>query len=488
MKTYKFRMYPEKREIGKLENTLSMCRHLYNWSLAERITAYQIRRYSNSVEISIKPGKTKILSTCFGQIFYPETKESVAVKALITIEGMFGITFSAFWENVPRNITCYDQNKKLPGMKEVKPWYKSVYSQVLQNVIERLDGAYEKFFEGLKEGKKKAGFPKFKKRGKYSSITYPQYKFRPENGKIRIPKIGNVKIVYHREIPKRAIIKTLTIKKDGGKWFACFSVEMPKKVKPEHKQDLAKSIGLDAGLIDFYYGSDGSHVPVPKYFRKREKQLARLQRKFQRLRDEYKGKGKPSAYYKTLKALQKVHYRIRCQREDFHHKQANRLLLEFDIIIHEDLNIQGMKRRPKPKQDEEGKYLPNRAAQKVGLNKSISDVAWGKFFQILNYKALAMGKEVIPIDPKYTSQICSGCGKTVEKTLSMRTHICPFCGLILPRDYNSALYIRDLGLEKKRAGIKTKTKAKSAIPGDYVSVANTVKDSGRSTLRQAVVR
>jgi len=484
MKTYKFRIYPEKREINKLENTLSMCRHLYNRSLAERVMSYEIRRYSNFVESSIKPGKTKIFSTCFGQILYAETKETVAVKTLIPIEGIFGIAFSAFWENVPRDITYNYQQDNLPSMKKEKPWYKSVYSQVLQNVLQRLDGAYEKFFEGLKEGKKKAGFPKFKKRGKYSSITYPQYKFRPENGKITVPKIGKVKIVYHREIPKRAIIKTLTIKKDGGKWFACFSVEMPKK-EMEHKQDLSKSIGLDAGLIDFYYGSDGSHVPVPKYFRKREKELKRLQRKIQKLRDEYKGKKKPKKYYKVLKALQKVHYRIRCQREDFHHKQANRLLQEFDIIVHEDLNIQGMKRRPKPKQDEEGKYLPNRAAQKAGLNKSISDVAWGKFFQILNYKADAMGKEVIPIDPKYTSQICSGCGNTVEKTLSMRTHICPFCGLILPRDYNSALYIRDLGLEK-RVKDKAKNKAKSAIPRDYVSVANTVKDSGRSTLRQAI--
>jgi len=270
-------MYPEKREIGKLENTLSMCRHLYNWSLAERISAYQIRRYSNFVESSLKPGKTKIFSTCFGQIFYPETKEPVAVKTIITIESIFGIIFSTFWESFPRNIDYEYQSAKLPPMKEVKPWYKSVYSQVLQNVLKRLDGAYEKFFEGLKEGKKKAGFPKFKKRGKYSSITYPQYKFRPENGKITIPKIGDVKIVYHREIPKRAIIKTLTIKKDGGKWFACFSVEMPIKAKPEHKQDLAakrepsvsKSIGLDAGLIVRLVGE--LKPPAPGFARVRGK-------------------------------------------------------------------------------------------------------------------------------------------------------------------------------------------------------------------------
>ena len=222
--------------------------------------------------------------------------------------------------------------------------------------------------------------------------------------------------------------------------FRSFSCEVPHTHR-EPKQDLEKSIGIDVGLIDFYYGSDGSHIEVPRYLRKSEEKLKKLQKRFSKTQKRTK------KWYKLLKSLQKAHYKVKSQREDFLHKQANRLLKDFDVIIHEDLNIQGLKRRPKPKQDENGKYLPNNASAKAGLNKSISDVSWGKFFEILKYKALVYGKTVIAIDPKYTSQICSLCGNVVEKSLSMRTHICPFCGLVIPRDYNSAIYIKGLGLE-----------------------------------------
>ncbi len=429
--TYKYRIYPGKSQENKLENTFSMCRHLYNWSLSERITSYQIWQSAKAIEKSLN---NIILSSPMGQVFYSEDKELPAVNLLTTIEGIFGILFSSIWCNVPGKADYYSQADNLPELKKDRPWYKGVHSQVLQNTLKRLDTAYEGFFN---EGK---GYPKYKKRGEWKSITYPQYKVHPDGNKITVSKIGEIKIVYHREIPKEATIKTLTIEKDGGKWFACFSFEIT-HTHIEHKQDLSKSIGIDAGLIDFYYGSDGSHIEVPQYLRKSEKKLKKLQRKFSVTQKRTK------KWYKILKALQKAHFKVKCQREDFLHKQANRLLCDFDVIIHENLNIQGMKRRPKPKQDEEGKYLPNNAGAKAGLNKSISDVSWGKFFAIVKYKALISGKTVIAIDPKYTSQICSGCGNMVNKSLSMRTHICPVCNLIIPRDYNSALYIKRLGTE-----------------------------------------
>ncbi|HPZ08567.1 MAG TPA: transposase [Candidatus Eremiobacteraeota bacterium] len=443
MKSYKYRIYPGKSEEGKLENTLSMCRHLYNWSLRERNNNYQLWKQAKTIEksINVEVDKKVIFSSPMGQFFYKRGNEAISVKTLTRIEGILGIMFSSTWENVPRNINYNYQQDNLSSLKEERPWFKSVHSQVLQDVLGRVDEAYEGFYN---EGK---GYPKYKKKGQYSSITYPQnIKFPKEDEKtpgkykINVSKIGETKIVYHRHMPKVATIKTLTIEKDGGKWFACFSCEL-KHTHIEPEQDLSKSIGIDMGLIDFYYGSDGSHVEVPKYLRKSEKKLQNLQRRFN---NEEK---RTKRWYKLLKSLQKVHYKVRSQREDFLHKEANRLLKDFDIIIYEDLNIQGLKRRPKPKQDEGGKYLPNGASAKSGLNKSISDVSWGKFFEILKYKALVRGRTLKAIDPKYTSQICSQCGSMVEKSLSMRTHICPVCGLIIPRDYNSALYIKRLGLE-----------------------------------------
>ena len=159
-----------------------------------------------------------------------------------------------------------------------------------RQVLNRLDNAYEGFFN---EGK---GHPKYKKKGQWTSITYPQYSSPPLEDKIRVSKIGEIKIVYHRHIPKEGSIKTLTIERDGGKWFACFSFEVNHThVEPE--QDLSKSIGIDAGLIDFYYGSDGSHVEVPKYLRKSEKKLKKLQRRFS------KSEKRTKKWYKILLSL-----------------------------------------------------------------------------------------------------------------------------------------------------------------------------------------
>ncbi len=378
-KSFKYRIYPTEAQITNLINQFSMCRYLYNWSLEERIKAY---------------------------------------------------------ENEQISITYNEQQNKLPELKKERPHFKGVYSQVLQDVLKRLDSAYQGFFRRVKKGDT-AGFPKFKKKGDWDSITYPLYRYSVSS-QIYVPKVGTVKIIYHREIPKEAKIKTLTITKESDKWFACFSVEL--SINIEHKQGLANSIGIDLGLIDFLYASDGSHVPAPKYYRKLQNRLARLQRRFAKA-DKYSSK-----WYKLLKAIQKVYYRIRCLKHDFLHKTANALLEKADIIFHENLNISGMMRRPKPKQDEEGKYLPNNASAKSGLNKSFADASLGQFLNTLKSKAVALGKKVIGVPPHYTSQECPVCHQIVKKSLSVRTHRCP-CGFVANRDFAASLNILRIGLD-----------------------------------------
>jgi putative transposase len=245
-------------------------------------------------------------------------------------------------------------------------------------------------------------------------------------------------MIYHRDIPEGAKIKTLTITKEADKWFACFSVELATDIEP--KQGLLTSVGIDLGLIDFLYASDGSNVPAPKYYGKLQSRLARLQRRFTKA-DKYSAK-----WHKLLKAIQKVYYRIRCLKHDFLHKTANELLEKADIIFHENLNIIGMMRRPKPKQDEDGKYLPNNASAKSGLNKSIADASWCQFLNILKYKAAEPGKKVIGVSPHYTSQECPKCHCMVKKSLSVRTHRCP-CGFVANRDFAASLNILRIGLD-----------------------------------------
>ena len=381
---HKYRIYPYKSQITKMENHFSMLRHLYNWSLQERIDVYE------------KDGKS---------------------------------------------INYYDQANALTQLKIDRPWFKDVYSQVLQKQLKILDQAFQNFFRGCKSGEN-IGFPKFLKKGELTSMTYPQFNNKPKDGLITIPKIGKVKVVYHRDIPEESKIKTLTVKVEAGdKWFVCFSIEIDSPVEFKLTNHL-DSIGIDMGLNDFIYDSDGNHIEAPKFFRKLEKKLSKLQRRLANSKKFSK------QWYKIKKAISKVFYRIRCQRNDFFHKLANRLLSNVQVVCCEKLNIKNMTKRVKSKQDEQTKqYLPNGQSAKSGLNKSILDAGWGTFLTILESKAIKFGKLVVKVPAAFTSQKCSSCGEIVKKSLSIRTHKCSSCGLVLNRDHNAAINIKTLGLK-----------------------------------------
>lgn len=375
--TYKYRIYPLASQITKIKNIFSMCRHLYNWNLQQRIETY---------------------------------------------------------EKEKRTVAYSEQQNALPSLKKERPWFAHVYSQVLQDVLQRLDKAYQSFF------RQKKGFPKYKKRGQWNSITYPQYESRPENGIITVPKVGKIKLVYHRPIPEEAKIKTLTITQEGGKWFACFSIELPDRLEPKLEQ--TRAIGIDLGLNSFIYSSNGEALAAPRYLQKVQKKLKRLQRKLSGLEK------KTTNYFKALRALQKVHYRLRCKRLSFFYSQAHHLFEQNDIVIVEDLDIGSMTKRPDSQKDEKtGQYLPNGATQKARLNASIYDVGWGMFLNVLRHVANKHGKQVVSVEPAYTTQSCSNCGTLVAKGLSERTHSCPACGYTANRDYNAAKNILRLGLE-----------------------------------------
>jgi len=386
LKTYKYRAYPTKAQTSNIENQFSMCRCLYNWALADRIWLY---------------------------------------------------------ENHGVSIDCYSQINELPILKAERPWFKGVHSQVLQDVLKRLDLGFKSFFRRVKEGAGAAGFPKVKKFKQYNSITYPQYSEAPISNTIKVPKIGNLKIVFHRNLPENAKVKTLSVTKEAGKWFVCFSFEHEFEV--EHKQSSTfVPLGIDLGLDAFLYDSNGKHVKAPRFFRKSQDKLAKLQVKFS------KAEKKSKRYGRLLVAIQKCHYKIKCQRQDFHHKTANDLLSKIDVLVVEKLTVKNMSRKPKPKKDPNSDdYLPNGASAKAGLNKSILDAAWSSFVNLLKYKSEQAGKLLICVNPAFTSQICSCCGEIVWKTLSIRTHRCTNCGLVLNRDHNAAINILRLGLQSQ---------------------------------------
>lgn len=313
------------------------------------------------------------------------------------------------------SISGYDQAKQLTLIKKDFPEIKVVGSQTLQDVLERLDKAYKAFFRRVKSGEK-AGFPRFKNRNSYNSFTLKQTGYTLEGRYLYIKNVGRFKLFLSR--PIEGDIKTVTIRRmPTGKWFVAFSCDnVPAKQFPQ----TSKQVGIDVGIKSFCVDSEGGQIANPKYFVNAEKQLRRRQRKLSRRR---KGSARRN---KARMLVAKAHEKVTNQRNDFLHKVSNKYINDFQTIYIEDLKIKNM--------------VKNRH-----LSKSISDCSWGIFFQFLSYKAANAGREVVRVNPSGTSQRCSACGEKVQKSLSVRIHCCPFCGLIIDRDLNASLNIRQDG-------------------------------------------
>ncbi len=357
-KTYQFRIYPNKNQEVVLNRTLSTCRHLYNDSLAQRKRQAEL---------------------------YQLKKE-----------------FNVFPWGKPEWINYYEQKRELAAAKT--PEQKEVFSQILQDVIKRVDRSFKNFFNGF-------GYPRFQGRNRYNSFTYPQMGFSIENGKLKLSKIGNIKIILHREIEGK--IKTCTIKKDIDQWYVSFSCEIEKPIIPVK---IKTEIGIDAGLSSLITLSNGRQIEPPGFLRESEEKLTQEQKRLSRKKLRSKNRNK-----QRIKVA-KVHRKIRDQRTDFAHKTSRKLVDAYDHIVFENLQIKNM-------------------VQNHHLAKSISDAGWYQLMSLTKSKAEYAGKVVELVNARNTSQNCSGCGNSVPKDLSVRTHSCPFCGLVLDRDHNAAINI-----------------------------------------------
>jgi putative transposase len=306
---------------------------------------------------------------------------------------------------------------------------------VLQDVLARLDKTYQAFFRRLAAGEQ-PGFPRFQGRDRYHSFTYKEYGngARLENGSLVLSKIGRIAVRWSR--PIEGTIKTVTISKEADGWYVCFScAEVPIQPLPL----TGNETGIDVGLKVFLITAEGDVVANPRHYRKAEQSLKKTQQRVSRRR---KGSHRRR---KAVQGLAKRHQHVRRQRCDFHHKTALALVRQYDVIYVEALQPANLSRRPTPRPDENGAYEHNGASRKAGLNKSIHDAGWRHFLTILAFKAACAGKQVEAVNPAYTTQDCSGCGERIYKSLSVRTHVCTNCGLILDRDANAARNIQWLG-------------------------------------------
>jgi putative transposase len=354
IKTYKYRLTPTKKQVLKLDQSLDVCRVLYNSCLADRKNVYE------------RTGK--------------------------------GLT------RIHQQTILKSDKKKIESLN-------GIHSQVLQNVLFRVDRAYQNFFRRVKAKAGKVGYPRFKGPGQYDSIHYPQtpgFQITPQG--LKLSKIGTVKIKLHRSIVGK--IKTCSVKREHNKWYACFSVEY----MPDVRLVPDKAVGIDVGIKHFAVLSTDERIANPKYLRAAERTLKKKQQKLSR-----KKKGSTNRE-KARAVLAKLHLKVRNQRADFHHKISRKLVDTYGFIVAEDLNIQGL-------------------VKNHYLAKSISDAGWGQFLNFLAYKAEEAGCKFEKVAPHQTSINCCRCGERVPKALAERVHNCPFCKIVLDRDHNAAINI-----------------------------------------------
>lgn len=280
-----------------------------------------------------------------------------------------------------------------------------------QQVLRRLDKAFRAFFRRLRTGSK-AGFPRFQAKSRFDSAEFrvgDGLTIRKNNrlGIVGIP--GQIKVKWHRTLPTEAKVGVAVVSRSCGKWYVCFQVELP---TAEIVARNGPDIGIDVGLSSLIATSNGETVAAPRWTRKAAKKQRRLQRALARCRRNSRRR------LKVKRNLARHSARTANCRRDFLHKLSRALVNRYAVIAIEDLSV-------------------DRLARSM-LAKSVHDAAWGQLRQFLTYKAESAGSEVIAVDPRGTSQLCSECGGHVPKTLAVRWHDCPECGYSADRDVNAA--------------------------------------------------
>ena len=407
LKTFQYRLYPTKEQQRLLMRQLEECRWLWNTLLGERKQA---------------------------------------------------------WEDRQETVDYYTQKAELPVLKVgERPTLAEVHSQVLQDVALRLKKAFDAYFRRIKAGES-PGYPRFRGAGRYDSLTFPQVPvgcaLDAKAKRLVISKVGCIKVLLHR--PLEGVPKTATIRHTAtGKWFVSFACEW----EPTPLPPTGQAIGIDVGLKVFAMPSNGDPIENPRFFYTEERVLAKAQRKHQMALDMHKtARMALTAHIKAQqpnwdarqvwlqvsqdaderitwhermrrrRVVARVHERIRWRRSDFSHQESRRLVNRYDIIAVEDLSVRNMVR--------------NHA-----FAKSIHDTAWTQFTDLLACKAAWASRRCVAVDPRHTSQTCSGCGwRNPDLTLADRVFHClnpahPDCHLILDRDRNAAINILARGRE-----------------------------------------
>ena len=388
-RAYKFRLRPTARQHVALGQCLASHRELYNAALQERRDAWRLRRMS---------------------IFYG------------------------------------DQSAQLKDIRRIRPDVAAWSFSSQQATLRRLDRAFAGFFRRVKAGER-PGYPRFRSARRFDSVEWPKdgdgCRWQPSARRVYLQGIGHVKVTVHRPVKGR--VKTIQIRREGRRWMLVLSCD---DVPTRPLQPTQAVVGIDVGIASFLTTSDGQHLPNPSWGRAAGARLGTAQ---QVLARKERGSSNRQRARETVAAR---HRKVANQRRNFHHHTARALVVRYDLLVVENLKVRNLVRRPprRPDPDQPGSFLPNGAAAKTGLNRSIHDAGWGRFVLILRAKAEEAGRVVVDVDAWHTSDRCEACGHTAtENRASQVVFSCRACGHTVNADEHAARNILRAGLARLAA-------------------------------------
>jgi len=370
------------------------------------------------------------LNKAFRYLLYPSREQSEAMTSLLnTHRHLYNAALAerkAIYETDKRTVGYQEQSAHLKTTRQENPYLALANFSSCQRTLKRLDRAFAAFFRRIKNGET-PGYPRFRGYGRFDSVefTHGDGAKLTADGRAYFQSVGNVKVKMHRPVDGK--IKTVTFCQQAGRWYVVFvcavaetdaeqasNPDAEQASNPDAEQASNFAVGIDLGLKSFFVTSDGEEVKPPKFYRKSQKKLRRVQRAVSRKR-----KGGANRR-KAVQHLARVHQHVACQRKDWHHKTALSLVQRYGLVAHEDLNVKGLAR--------------------TRLAKSTHDAGWSQFLSVLRQKAESAAVLVVGVNPRNTTQTCSNCGclPAVPLKLSDRVYHCAFCGFQADRDFNAA--------------------------------------------------
>ncbi len=425
---YKFKLYPSHGQLKRLDEWQRKIRSLVNLCLADRIDTYR--------------------STFTGGEFCDLRSKGVAAPLACSVSK--SATLGDFWKEDnpsrrrskkpfnPRR-TAYEIHSSLvTNWRQTKPWYADICADVLQQALRNLDKAFNNFFSG------RSKFPRFK-RTRDLGLEFKPGTVKLKDHKIKFPVLGWIKLAKSREISDNWLIRTVTITKDINDWYV--SILLKDDNVPDYRQksktELNSLIGCDVGIRKIVAFSNGTTIPNPRIAQQEERRLRIRQRRLSR-----KKRGSNN-WKKAGKSVAKVHRYIRRRRQDFQWKLSKKIANLADVICFEKLNIQGMKRRCKPKKcPETNKYLRNGQKAKSQLNQAISDASWYSLLQKTKHQASKLGNWIIEVNPRGSSQECHKCGYVSPKNRDSEKFVCENCGDYEDADTQAGKVLAQRGQQK----------------------------------------